>query len=300
MSSVLTDVIKAVSEIVRDKETQVTLAVAAFLSSGHVLIEDTPGTGKTSMARALGHHLNLDWKRLQCTNDTMPSDIFGVNIFDPNTAKFTFRQGPLFTQLLLVDELNRAPSKSQSALLEAMAERQVSIDGKGYILPTPFLMIATQNPSEQVGVSKLPESQLDRFTLSFSLGLPSPETEAQILRDLKSSDGVNLSARAVVKDGEFKLLQERIGEVETAPLMIAYLQKVATHIRQGLIPSLSVRALMQIKDLAQSMAVIDGRNYIVPEDIQAVLVPALRHRMPVKSSESEAHLAELTCKIAVP
>ncbi|MGC6512702.1 MAG: AAA family ATPase [Parvibaculales bacterium] len=300
MNSVSAEVIKAVSEIVRDKDVQVTLALAAFLSSGHVLIEDTPGTGKTSMARALGHHLSLDWKRLQCTNDTMPSDILGVNIFDPNAGSFTFREGPLFTQLFLVDELNRAPSKSQSALLEAMAERQASIDGMAYALPDPFLMIATQNPGEQIGVSPLPESQLDRFSLSFSLGLPSPETEAQLLQDLHAGDPVDLSAAPVLQPGDFQVLQSKTAEVETAERMIEYLQKVATHIRQGLIPSLSVRALMQVKGLAQAMAVIDARDYIVPEDIQAVLVPALRHRMPVRSDENETRLAELTSEIAVP
>ena len=168
----LAAVVEAVELVVRDKTDQIRLALAAMLSGGHVLIEDAPGMGKTSLARALAHHLQLDWKRLQCTNDTTPSDIVGVNMFDPKSGDFDFRSGPVFTQLLLADELNRAPSKSQSALLEAMAERQVTIDGAGRQLPDPFIVIATQNPTEQIGVSPLPESQLDRFAVSFSLGLP--------------------------------------------------------------------------------------------------------------------------------
>ena len=142
----LADVVDAVLVSVRDKQQQVRLALAAMLSGGHVLIEDAPGMGKTSLARALGHHLQLDWSRLQCTNDTTPSDIVGVNIFDPKSGDFEFRRGPVFTQLLLADELNRAPSKSQSALLEAMAERQVTVDGTSFSLPEPFIVIATQNP----------------------------------------------------------------------------------------------------------------------------------------------------------
>ncbi|MGC6475408.1 MAG: AAA family ATPase [Parvibaculales bacterium] len=300
MRSLPAQVIDEVAKIIRDKESQITLALAAFISGGHVLIEDAPGTGKTTLARALGHHLSLDWKRLQCTNDTMPSDILGVNIFDTQTDKFIFRQGPVFAQLFLADELNRAPSKSQSALLEAMAERQASIDGVAYELPKPFIMIATQNPGEQIGVSPLPESQLDRFAVSFSLGLPSADTEIDLLRELKTGDALALLSAPIITTEAFINIQRQAREVEASDTILTYLQTLATHIRQGLMPNLSVRALMQIKSLAQSMALIEGRTYVVPEDIQAVMVPALRHRLTTKSLEFETRLSELVTEIAVP
>ena len=200
--------------------------LAAMLSGGHVLIEDTPGMGKTSLARALGHHLQLDWKRLQCTNDTTPSDIVGVNIFDPARGDFTFRQGPVFTPLLLADELNRAPSKSQSALLEAMAEGQVTIDGVGYDLPDPFIVIATQNPTEQIGVSPLPESQLDRFAVSFSLGLPRQMPRRIFCAMRGRLDMFAFEAPVLAADG-FKALRAACPDVTFSDPMIAYLQELA-------------------------------------------------------------------------
>jgi len=300
MTAELEAVIDAVLLSVRDKRPQIELALAAFLSGGHVLIEDAPGTGKTSLARALGHYLSLERKRLQCTNDTMPSDILGVNIFDPQTGNFTFRRGPLFSQLILVDELNRAPSKSQSALLEAMAERQASIDGVRYDLPDPFILIATQNPAEHIGVSPLPESQLDRFAVSFSLGLPSPQTEADILMDAQAGIETDLSQPPILAKGEFKHLCTLCQTVQTSETVIAYLQKLANHIRAAIFPNLSVRALIQIKNLAQARAFIKGRDYTVPEDIQTVLIGALRHRLPIETSEVEARLPELIAEIEVP
>ena len=300
MTADLEAVIDAVLLSVRDKRPQIELALAAFLSGGHVLIEDAPGTGKTSLARALGHHLSLERKRLQCTNDTMPSDILGVNIFDPQTGSFTFRRGPLFSQLILVDELNRAPSKSQSALLEAMAERQASIDGVRYDLPDPFILIATQNPAEHIGVSPLPESQLDRFAVSFSLGLPSQQTEADILMHAQAGIETDLSQPPILAKGDFQHLCTLCQTVQTNASVIAYLQKLANHIRAAIFPNLSVRALMQIKNLAQARAFIKGRDYTVPEDIQTVLIGALRHRLPLEANETEARIPELIAEIDVP
>lgn len=296
----LATVIDTVLETVQDKPSQIRLALTAFLSGGHVLIEDAPGMGKTSLARALGYHLSLDWKRLQCTNDTTPSDIVGINVFDPQSGNFNFREGPLFTQLLLADELNRAPSKSQSALLEAMAEGQVTIDGAAHDLPTPFIVIATQNPQEQIGVSPLPESQLDRFAVSFSLGLPSANTEADILRDAVAGTEVFERGTPVLATGEFLSLQKAVHAVGFGDPIIGYLQNLATHFRGASLPDLSVRALIQIKGLAQAHALVENRNFCVPEDIQAVLVGALRHRMPIAAAEAEARISAAIAEVAVP
>ena len=298
----LSDVVHAIHDIVRDKKDQIELALAAFLSGGHVLIEDTPGTGKTSLAQAFGHHLNLDWKRLQCTNDTMPSDIIGVNVFDPQSGNFTFRQGPLFTELMLVDELNRAPSKSQSALLEAMAEGQASIDGRRYALPTPFLLIATQNPAEQIGVSPLPESQLDRFAVSFTLGLPSTQTEAKIIADADSRFTTEVNSTPVLPERGFLELCDQRKNVICDAKIVTYLQDIATAVRGALLPHLSVRALIQIKGLAQAHALINGRDYVAPEDIQLMVPGALRHRFGQNLGKTDAmdKLQDMLTSIAVP
>jgi MoxR-like ATPase len=296
----LADVVEAVLQTVRDKHTQVRLALAAMLSGGHVLIEDAPGMGKTSLARALGHHLQLDWSRLQCTNDTTPSDIVGVNIFDPKSGDFSFRQGPVFTQLLLADELNRAPSKSQSALLEAMAERQVTVDGASFTLPEPFIVIATQNPTEQIGVSPLPESQLDRFALSFSLGLPASHVEADILRTAQAGQEVFEQGTPVLAGGAFSALCAKCHEIGFAEPIIAYVQQLAAQLRGAGQPNLSVRALIQIKGLAQAHAMIEGRDYCLPEDVQAVFVSALQHRMGPILTASAAMLNDVLQSVAAP
>jgi MoxR-like ATPase len=296
----LAAVVSAVLVSVRDKQAQVRLALAAMLSGGHVLIEDAPGMGKTSLARALGHHLQLDWSRLQCTNDTTPSDIVGVNIFDPKSGDFEFRQGPVFTQLLLADELNRAPSKSQSALLEAMAERQVTVDGSSFGLPDPFIVIATQNPTEQIGVSPLPESQLDRFAVSFSLGLPSGDVEADILRDAVSGTESFEEGTPVLAAGEFNALRDACTDISFTDPIIAYLQALAARLRAASLPNLSVRALIQIKGLAQAHAMIEGRDYCQPEDVQAVFVPSLQHRLGPITGASSSVLQDILQQVEVP
>ena len=296
---VLADVVRAVEVTVRDKTQQIKLALAAMLSGGHALIEDAPGMGKTSLARALAHHLQLDWKRLQCTNDTTPSDIVGVNIFDPKNGDFAFRAGPVFTQLLLADELNRAPSKSQSALLEAMAERQVTIDGAARILPDPFIVIATQNPTEQIGVSPLPESQLDRFAVSFSLGLPAQKIEADILRAAIAGEEDFEQGTPTLPPGQFNDLRDRCAAIQFNDAMVAYVQELAQRLRAVLMPNLSVRALIQLKGLAQAFAMIEGRDFVTPEDVQAVFVPALQHRLGMAGEMAAAQLQEVVQQVEV-
>ena len=292
----LGEIVEAVQRSVRDKPQQIKLALAAMLSGGHVLIEDAPGMGKTALARALGFHLRLDAKRLQCTNDTTPSDIVGLNVFDPQSGHFSFREGPVFSQLLLADELNRAPSKSQSALLDAMAERQVTIDAQAHTLPDPFIVIATQNPLEQIGVSPLPESQLDRFALSFSLGLPSGAVEAGIIKDAVGPRENFEQETPILGAGDFLRLRAQCAKIVFADKMISYLQTLAARLRAGVLPSLSVRALIQLKGLAQAYAMIDGRDFCVPEDIQAVIVPALQHR----ANGAANMICDIVGEVAVP
>ncbi len=298
--SQLESVVDAVLVSVRDKPQQIRLALAAMLSGGHLLIEDAPGMGKTSLAHALGYHLQLDWSRLQCTNDTTPSDVVGVNIFDSQSGHFEFRQGPVFTQVLLADELNRAPSKSQSALLEAMAERQVTVDGTSFNLPAPFIVIATQNPIEQVGVSPLPESQLDRFCVSFSLGLPSFDAEADILRDAQSGEENFEQMPPVFAKGAFEVLLRQRHAIGFSEPIIAYVQQLADQLRTASIPNLSVRALIQIKGLAQATAMIEGRDYCLPEDVQAVFAPALQHRLGSVTGTSVDFLNDVLRQVAAP
>jgi MoxR-like ATPase len=237
---------------------------------------------------------------LQCTNDTTPSDIVGVNIFDPKSGDLDFRQGPVFTQVLLADELNRAPSKSQSALLEAMAERQVTVDGSSFTLPDPFIVIATQNPTEQIGVSPLPESQLDRFAVSFSLGLPSDTVEAEILRDAVSGEENFEHGTPVLSARDFNKLRGQCTQIIFNDAVIGYLQNLAARLRATSMPNLSVRALIQVKGLAQAHAMIDGRDYCRPEDVQAVFVPALQHRMGPVTGASIALLQDILQQVEVP
>ena len=296
----LADVVNAVLVTVRDKEEQVRLALAAMLSGGHLLVEDAPGMGKTSLARALGHHLQLDWSRLQCTNDTTPSDIVGVNIFDPKSGDFQFRQGPVFTQLLLADELNRAPSKSQSALLEAMAERQVTVDGSSFALPEPFIVIATQNPTEQIGVSPLPESQLDRFAVSFSLGLPSDAVESDILRDAVSGEENFEQGEPVLAAGDFNVLRRQCAKLPLAMPLSLICRRWRRNCVPPACPIYRSGRLIQVKGLAQAHAMIEGRDYCQPEDVQAVFVPALRHRLGPVSGANIALLQDILQQVDVP
>lgn len=298
----ISDILDTLNNTLRDKPVQVKLALASLLTGGHILIEDVPGTGKTSLARAFAHHLGLASARLQCTNDTLPSDIIGVNIFDSDGAQFTLRKGVVFTQLLLADELNRAPSKSQSALLEAMAEKQVSIDGVVYCLPEPFIVIATQNPQEQIGVSPLPESQLDRFAMSFSLGRPAPAIEADILR---TSHAVQPLPPPLLMAGQFQELMQMAINIHVSDRIIDYIQTLAMKCRTTFLPTLSVRALMHTKGLAQAYALIEQRDYVIPEDVQEILIGTWCHRassenMMLNNTQTHDALIDVIESVKVP
>ena len=268
------------NQIILGKESEIKLALACLLAKGHLLIEDIPGMGKTTLSHALGVTLGLQFKRAQFTSDMLPSDILGGNIFDKNSGKFLFQRGPVFSNVLLADEINRAPPKTQSSLLEAMEERQISIDGKTRPLPEPFFVIATQNPLAQAGTFPLPESQLDRFMMRISLGYPSPEAEKEMLAGKPRS--LMLKSLQPITDIEQLLeLQSKIDTVETSSTLIDYVYRLTEASRaldhqHGLSP----RAAISLLNAAKAWAFIEGRQQVVPDDVQAVFPYICDHRMP--------------------
>ncbi len=278
--------INAVSEKLFDKPEQIKLAFACIFSGGHLLVEDKPGLGKTTLANAMAQVLGLKFSRIQFTSDMLPSDVLGVSIFQPNSGNFKFFKGPIFTQLLLADELNRGTPRTQSALLEAMAEKQVSIDGQTFTLEKPFFVIATQNPSDDAGTFPLPDSQLDRFSLSISLGYPSKEAE----RKLYASDFPENFTRqlsTVINQAELKEIQKKITKVHASDEIVDYLQTLIAATRESnlFVDGLSPRAGLALFRASQALAFIAHRNFVIPDDIQAAFLPVAQHRLRSRSSQ---------------
>ena len=245
---------------------------------GHLLIEDFPGVGKTTLAQTLATTLGLDFQRVQFTSDLLPADILGVSVYNTQTGLFTFHSGPIFSSVLLADEINRAPPKTQSALLEAMEERQVSIEGETRPLPDPFFVIATQNPTEQSGVFPLPESQLDRFLLRISLGFPDARAERELLT------GGDRRARlakmdAVIAPARLRELQFEAQRAHVSPALLDYVQALLAATRTKAAPGLSPRAGLMLLAAARAWSLLAGRGYVLPEDLQAVFVPTAAHRL---------------------
>jgi MoxR-like ATPase len=282
-------VLAQINRAILGKEQQIRLCLACLLARGHLLIEDIPGVGKTTLAHALAHVLGLAWQRVQFTSDLLPADIIGVSVFDRSRQRFNFRQGPLFTQLLLADEVNRASPRTQSALLEAMEERQVSADGTTYALPEPFFVVATQNPHEQLGTFALPESQLDRFLMRVTLGYPDAAHERALLRggerrELLASITPALSAAAIVR------LQRQVRAVHIADLLLDYTQSLIARTRErtDLKLGLSPRAGQGLIRAAQAWAYLSGRSAVLPEDVQAVLPAVIAHRLERRDTDAAA------------
>ncbi len=272
-----------VSGVLLDKEQEIRLVLAALLARGHVLLEDLPGVGKTTLALALARSLGMDFARIQMTSDTLPGDLLGGNFYDPGQRAFLFRPGPVFHQVILVDEINRAPPRSQSALMEAMAEKQVSIEGITHILPEPFFVIATQNPQEYSGVYPLPENQLDRFAVSISLGYPSRKAEERLLR----GERVHLEQlEPVVKMEELAVWQRETSRVFLGAEILAMLLDLAERTRRDpeLRTGLSPRGLLALRGVAQAWACLEGRDYVQPEDLRRVAVAVLGHRLAGRES----------------
>jgi MoxR-like ATPase len=269
-----------VSTIVVGKRAQIEDAVACLLAGGHLLIEDVPGVGKTTLAHALALSLGLTFRRVQFTADLMPSDLIGVSVFERSRESFAFHPGPVFTQVLLADEINRAGPKTQSALLEAMEEHQVSVDNETRPLPQPFFVIATQNPSDQLGTYPLPESQLDRFLLRIALGYPDRAAERELLAGGDRRHAA-MQLQAVLTPADLLRAQQEVLAVRAAPPLLDYLQALIAATRSGgwFAQGLSPRAGIALLRVAKARALMAGRDYVAPDDLQAILPQAISHRV---------------------
>jgi MoxR-like ATPase len=294
-----------INRIILGKERPIRLALSCLLARGHLLIEDLPGVGKTTLAHVLARVLGLEFQRIQFTSDMLPADIIGVSIFDRDSASFHFHPGPVFTQVVLADEINRATPKAQSALLEAMEERQVTAEGKTRPLPEPFFVIATQNPTHQIGTFPLPESQLDRFLLRIELGYPDPAAERALLA---GTDRRQMVAELAPRIDPIQLiaLQRSAATIHAAPALIDYIQALTAYTRAA--PrwhaGLSPRAGLSLLAVARAWALLAGRDHVLPEDVQAVLPGVISHRLrPVDDAartDADTMAAQLIEAVPLP
>ncbi len=282
----LADLKASVARVIRGKEEAIDWLIAALLSRGHVLIEDIPGVGKTTLAHALASSLSLVFNRIQFTSDTLPSDIIGVSLWRPEKGEFEFLAGPVFTNVLLADEINRATPKTQAALLEAMNERTVTVEKTRYRLREPFLVVATQNPVEYLGTYPLPESQLDRFLLRISLGYPAHDEELELLR----RGGVEEELEAlqpVLANAEILELQAAVRQVRVAPVLLGYMLDLVERTRKhpSLLLGVSTRGALALHRACQALALVEGRDYVIPDDVVRMAVPVMAHRVVLAGGE---------------
>jgi MoxR-like ATPase len=299
----LSEAVAAVERVVLGKPGQIRLCLACLLARGHLLIEDVPGVGKTTLAHALAKVLGLEWRRLQFTSDLLPADVIGVSVFDRVAQQFQFRPGPVFTQLLLADEINRASPKAQSALLEAMEERQVSVDGTTHPLPEPFFVVATQNPHEQLGAFGLPESQLDRFLMRVSLGYPDRAAERALLLAGERHELLEATP-AVLNPAEVLAAQRAVRAIYVGAPLLDYVQALIARSRLQFQLGLSPRAAQGLVRAAQGWALLAGERAVLPEHVQAVLPSVAAHRLEQRNGSGAADGArlagELLAAVAVP
>ena len=283
-------VVDEIGQVLLGKEDRIKLALACLLSDGHLLIEDLPGMGKTTLAHALAKVLGLSYQRIQFTSDMLPADIIGVSVFEREQSRFTFHPGPVFTQLLLADEINRTTPKTQSALLEAMEERQVTVEGETRKLEDPFFVIATQNPLSQMGTFPLPESQLDRFLMRISLGNPRGDAERQMF--LGGDPRQQLAGvKTRLKPEQLPKIRQAAEQVKTSDSLLDYLQRLVHHTRHSpeFACGLSPRGALALLRAAKTWAFMHGRNYVIPEDLQTLLPPVVAHRIAPAASGTEGH-----------
>ncbi|MEE2898377.1 MAG: AAA family ATPase [Gemmatimonadota bacterium] len=296
----LDHLVQEVETVFHGKKEVVQLALAALLARGHILFEDVPGVGKTTLAHALAKTLGVGFRRIQFTADLLPSDVIGVSVYNPKTADFETRPGPLFTNVVLADEINRAPPRTQSGLLEAMQEGGVTIDDQTYELPKPFLVMATQNPLEHHGTYPLPESQLDRFLMRITIGYPGPEAERQILTESAALEPVMDRLQTVLSPAQVLALQARVEEVEVDEAILDYLMAIVEKTRSSsqLRMGVSPRGNIQLFRAARAFALTQGRTYLVPDDVRNLVVPCLAHRiLPTSTTGSTMDAHEQAARI---
>lgn len=300
-STQLKQIIRSANNIILGKEHKLRLALTCILAKGHLLIEDLPGVGKTTLAHTLAQLLGLQFSRIQFTSDMLPADVLGISIYEQNNSQFTFHPGPIFSNVLLADEINRATPKTQSALLEAMEEQQVTLDGKTRELPSPFFVIATQNPSEQIGTFPLPESQLDRFLMSISLGYPDAKAERQLLISNDRRDELHHLA-SCLSDNELSEIQDQVQHITTSDALLDYVQALIGYSRDsGLFQyGLSPRAGLALLHVSKAWAMLNEREYVIPEDVQAVLPSVVQHRLQPVDPDSTHAIDALLQDVAIP
>ncbi len=309
-SARMADLRASIESVIRGKTQVVNFALVALFSEGHLLIEDVPGVGKTMLAQAVARSLDATFRRVQFTSDLLPSDIIGVSVFNPTNSEFEFKQGPLFANVVLADEINRSTPKTQSALLEAMNDGQASVDNTTHPLPQPFLVLATQNPVEYHGTYPLPESQLDRFLMCIRMGYPDEESEKQILRSQQMSHPID-AVEPVLTCDEVRRIQKEVRSVRVDEALGEYLVRIASVSRSSneLTLGISPRGTLLLQRAAQAHALLEGRNYMVPDDIKKVAVPVLAHRVVPRSRasvgggrgrEAETILANILDTVPVP
>ncbi len=300
----------AIERVIRGKSETVKLALITLLAKGHLLIEDIPGIGKTTLANALARTLELSFQRIQFTSDLLPSDVIGLSVFNQKSGDFEWKAGPIFSNLVLADEINRSTPKTQSALLEAMAEEQVTIEGRTRGLPTPFMVVATQNPSEHHGTYPLPESQLDRFMLRLHMGYPSLVDERQILRDRENSDPLE-TLDPVMSQADILVLQNMVSKVRFDDSLMDYLLEIVdlTRRSESLEIGISPRGSLALFRSAQALALVEGRDYCIADDVKRLVLPCFAHRVLVNSRvnvlrsrtrEAEHVLSEILQNVTVP
>lgn len=300
----------AIESVIKGKSEAVRLAVVTLIAGGHLLVEDVPGVGKTTLAHALARALDCSFQRIQFTSDLLPSDVIGLSVYNQHTGVFEWKPGPVFANVVLADEINRTTPKTQSALLEAMAERHVTVEGTTHNLPEPFIVVATQNPIEHHGTYPLPESQMDRFMLRLRIGYPGAEDEKQIIRDREHTEPLE-NLRPVMTGEDIVELQRAVSDVTVDEALIDYLMRIVTATRDSEMLDLGVspRGTLALFRAAQALALTERRSYCVPDDIKRLVLPVFAHRLVVssrfssslrRSEEAEAVLREIMKTVSVP
>jgi MoxR-like ATPase len=300
----------AVERVIKGKPEAVRLAIITLIAGGHLLVEDVPGVGKTTLAHALARALDCTFQRIQFTSDLLPSDVIGLSVYNQHSGVFEWKPGPIFANIVLADEINRTTPKTQSALLEAMAERHVTVEGTTHPLPSPFIVLATQNPIEHHGTYPLPESQLDRFMLRLRIGYPDSGDEKQILRDREYSDPLD-DVEAVMSSSEVNALQDSVASVSVDDALVEYLMRLVAATRDSEMLDLGVspRGTLALFRAAQALALTEERSFCIPDDIKRLVLPVFAHRVVVssrfssslrRSEEAEAVLREIMKSVSVP